>query len=81
MMEQPETSMTEDYVVFISSLDTLLIHHASRWCSQVGNAALAGSVYVIWEREERIARARDSGQSLQMLRPLLYRQRLGHGFE
>jgi len=71
MMEQPEVGVCEDHLVFISSLDAFGVHDTARWCSEVSDTTLPGSMDVIGEWEECIGGARNAIQLGCMLAALL----------
>lgn len=76
VVEQPKVGVSEDHFMLVRSLDAFLIHHASTRCRKIPYTALPCSVHVIREREERIARARDTIELLRVSDTLFRRKRL-----
>lgn len=73
-MEQPQIRMRKHNTVFIRCLDAFLVHNAARWCCEVLDATLPCTMYIIWEWEERIARACNAFQAFHMLLTLFVTQ-------
>lgn len=80
-MEQPEVRVREHNIMLIRSLDTFGIHHASTGRSKVLHPAPERTVDIIWEGEERVARACDAAQLLGMVPLFLLRERLRYALE
>ena len=70
-MEKPQRRMSKNDSMLIRRLDALLVHDASRGCSEVPNATLPCAVHVVREREEGIARARHPIELLRVVCALL----------
>ena len=78
MMEEPKRRVRKHHLVLVSSFDTLFIHHAPTGRSEVPHPALPRPMYIIREREKRIARARHPIQPRRPLPLLRLAQRLRH---
>lgn len=81
VVEQPQWDMGEDHLVLIGGLDALGVHDASTRSGEVFDPALPGPVYIVGEREERVASARHAVQLRGPLFLLFRRQRRGDGLE
>lgn len=81
MVEQTQRGVGKHHLVLIRSGDALSIHDASTGGSKVGHTTPPGTMNVIGEGEEGIARARDTVQLASPLLLLLLSQRRNSAFE